>query len=270
MIFHASPLDISQNMQEFLYDNVKTTVFTSATLSTNGSFDYIRSRLGIPENTQEDICPSHFDFNKQALMYIPRDMPTPKATDFGVKVADRIMDILKITSGRALILFTSYFNLKLVHRLIEGNVPYTVYRQGDAPRSILLERFRQDTNSLLLATGSFWQGVDVPGEALSCLIIDKLPFDSPGDPLVAARIESIRAQNGNPFMEYQRPSAIISLKQGLGRLIRKTTDRGIISILDTRIIKSRYGHFFFDSLPEISLSHELESIRRFFDNQDME
>jgi len=270
MLFHSSPLDISLNMQEFLYDKVKTTVFTSATLSTNGSFHYIRSRLGLPENALEYIYPSHFEFKKQALMYVPRDMPTPGSADFGAKVAERVMDILKITSGRALILFTSYFNLNLVFRLIEGNVPYTVYRQGDAPRSILLDRFRQDTNSVLLATGSFWQGVDVPGEALSCLIIDKLPFDSPGDPLVAARIESIRTQNGNPFMEYQLPSAIISLKQGLGRLIRKTTDRGVISILDTRIINSRYGRFFFDSLPEMSLSHELESIRRFFDNQNTE
>jgi len=270
IMFHASPLDISPNMRELLYDKVKTTVFTSATLSTNGSFDYIRSRLGLPENTLEGICPSHFEFKKQALMYIPRDMPAPKAASFGAKVAEKVMDILKITSGRALILFTSYFNLNLVHRLIEGKVPYTVYRQGDAPRSILLERFRQDTHSVLLATGSFWQGVDVPGEALSCLIIDKLPFDSPGDPLVAARIESIRARNGNPFMEYQLPSAIISLKQGLGRLIRKSSDHGVISILDTRIINSRYGRFFFDSLPEISLSHELESIRRFFDNQDVE
>jgi ATP-dependent DNA helicase DinG len=198
-------------------------------------------------------------------MYIPKDIPTPNDPSFAPKVAERVVEILKISSGRALILFTSYNNLNLVHNELEGKIPYTILKQGDAPRSVLLEEFRQDTSSVLLATGSFWQGVDVPGEALSCLIIDKLPFDSPGDPLVAARIESIRARGGNPFMEYQLPSAIISLKQGLGRLIRKSSDRGLLSILDTRMITSRYGRFFFLSLPEIPLSHELPDIHRFFE-----
>ncbi len=263
--FHISPLDISKSMQELLYKNVKTLVFTSATLSTNGNFDYIRSRLGLSHDTLEGIYPSHFEFKEQTLMYIPKDMPNPNDPSFAPKVAERVMEILKISSGRALILFTSYNNLNLVHSELEGRIPYTVLKQGDAPRSVLLEEFRQDTSSVLLATGSFWQGVDVPGEALSCLIIDKLPFDSPGDPLVAARIESIRARGGNPFMEYQLPSAIISLKQGLGRLIRKSSDRGLLSILDTRMITSRYCRFFFLSLPEIPLSHELHDIHRFFE-----
>jgi ATP-dependent DNA helicase DinG len=144
-------------------------------------------------------------------------------------------------------------------------VPYTIFKQGEAPRSSLLEQFRLDTHSVLMATGSFWQGVDVPGEALSCLIIDKLPFDSPGDPLVGGRIESIRARGGNPFMDYQLPSAIISLKQGLGRLIRNVLDRGLLSVLDIRMLTSRYGRFFFDSLPQVPLSHELSDIRKFFD-----
>ena len=266
VVLHISPLDISKSMQELLYKNVKTLVFTSATLSTNGNFDYIRSRLGLSHDTLEGICPSHFDFKEQTLMYIPKDMPNPNDPSFAPKVAERVMEMLKISSGRALILFTSYNNLNLVHSEIEGRIPYTVLKQGDAPRSVLLEEFSQDTSSVLLATGSFWQGVDVPGEALSCLIIDKLPFDSPGDPLVAARIESIRARGGNPFMEYQLPSAIISLKQGLGRLIRKSSDRGLLSILDTRMITSRSGRFFFLSLPEIPLSHELPDIHRFFDS----
>jgi ATP-dependent DNA helicase DinG len=174
------------------------------------------------------------------------------------------MEILKRTQGRALVLFTSYHNLNVVHQILEGRIPYTIHRQGDAPRSVLLEEFRRDIHSVLLATGSFWQGVDVPGESLSCLIIDKLPFDSPGEPLVAARINAIRDKGGNPFMEYQVPSAIISLKQGLGRLIRKNSDRGILSVLDTRIVTSRYGRFFLDSLPEIPVSHELSDIDRFF------
>jgi len=263
-VLHASPLDISPYLEEHLYLKGRTTIFTSATLATNGNFAYYRSRIGLSEDVLEGIYPSHFHFQEQTLMYIPKDLPPPNHPDFGFKAAGRIADILKITSGRALVLFTSYYNLNLVHQLLNGETPYTIYKQGEAPRSLLLEEFRRDTHSILLATGSFWQGVDVPGEALSCLIIDKLPFDSPGDPIVAGRIESIRDHNRNPFMEYQLPSAIISLKQGLGRLIRNTSDRGILSILDTRVIKSRYGQFFFDSLPQIPLTHELADIKRFF------
>ena len=265
MVFHASPLDISDSMRELLYTKVKTIIFTSATLSTNGKFDYIRSRLGISEDALEAIYPSHFDFKRQALMYIPRDMPLPNSGDFGHMVAKRVIEILRITEGRALLLFTSYLNMNIVHSKINGKIAYRIYKQGDAPRSILLEKFRKDTHSVLLATGSFWQGVDVPGEALSCLIVDKLPFDSPGDPLVSARIESIQGRNGNPFMEYQLPSAIISLKQGLGRLIRQSSDRGILVILDTRILTSRYGRFFLDSLPEIPVVHDLTDISSFFE-----
>ena len=264
VVLHASPLDISKNMEDLLYQKVKTIVFTSATLSTNGNFDYLRSRLGLSEDMGKGIYPSHFDFKKQTLMYIPRDLPPPNDPSFGLKISERITELLKISSGRALVLFTSYHNLNLVHQLLCGKIPYTIYKQGDAPKSLLLERFKRDTHSVLLATGSFWQGVDVPGEALSCLIIDKLPFGSPGEPLLAARIQSIRARGGNPFMEYQLPSAIISLKQGLGRLIRNSSDRGILSILDSRMITSRYGRFFFDSLPEIPLTHQLSDIDRFF------
>jgi ATP-dependent DNA helicase DinG len=262
--FHSSPLDISDTMREDLYEGVNTIIFTSATLSTNGRFDYIRSRLGIPEDALEGIYPSHFDFREQSLFYIPLDLPGPNAADFAARASVRIMETLKITSGRALVLFTGYSNMNIVYQKIKRALPYRVLRQGDAPKSSLLEEFRSDTNSVLLATGSFWEGVDVPGESLSCLIVDKLPFDSPGDPLVSARIESIKEREGNPFMDYQLPSAIISLKQGLGRLIRKRSDRGVLSILDNRIIKSRYGRLFFESLPDIPVTHELEDVRRFF------
>ena len=251
-------------MQELLYTHVKTIVFTSATLSTNGSFHFIVSRLGIPENRLEGIYSSHFNFREQTLMYIPLDMPAPGTPEASQRIASRILEISNLTSGRALILFTSYSMLNSVYKKIAGNTPYTMFKQGDAPRSTLLEKFKQDTHSLLFATGSFWQGVDVPGESLSCLIVDKLPFDSPGDPLVAARIEAIHARGGNPFMEYQLPSAIISLKQGLGRLIRKRSDRGVISILDPRVVQSRYGRFFIDSLPEMPITHDLADISRFF------
>ena len=268
IVIHASPLDISQNMEEQLYKRVKRIIFTSATLSTDRNFNYFRSRLGLSDPVVEGIYPSHFDFQNQALMYVPRDLPLPNDSGFPHQIAGRIIEILKITSGRALILFTSYYNLNLVHQFLEGKIPYRICRQGVKPRSILLEEFRRDIHSVLLATGSFWQGVDVPGEALSCLIIDKLPFDSPGDPLVSGRIESIREEGGNPFMEYQIPSAVISLKQGLGRLIRSSTDRGVLSILDRRLISSRYGQHFFDSLPDIPVTHDLDDIRIFFDPAD--
>jgi len=163
-----------------------------------------------------------------------------------------------------LVLFTSYYNLDRVHEFVQGKLPFRICRQGAKPRSALLEEFRNDVHSVLLATGAFWQGVDVPGESLSCLIVDKLPFDSPGDPLVAGRIHAIREKGGNPFMEYQIPSAVISLKQGLGRLIRSSTDRGVLSILDKRLTTKGYGRMFFDSLPSIPATHKLEDLHLFF------
>ena len=270
VIFHASPLDISREMQELLYKKVNRLVFTSATLSTNGNFTYIRSRLGLPSHLLEGIMPSPFDLKAQTLMYVPRDLPLPNEPLFCQKIADRIIRLMEISSGRALILFTSYANLRLVHQLVKDKMSYRIYKQGDAPRSVLLENFKQDTHSVLMATGSFWQGVDVPGETLSCLVIDKLPFDSPGEPLVAARIDSIKSQGGNPFMEYQLPAAIIALKQGLGRLIRKSTDRGLLSVLDKRILTSRYGQFFFNSLPQIPKTDDLEEVKKFFSHKASE
>jgi ATP-dependent DNA helicase DinG len=265
VVLHASPLDISQGMKDLLYEKTVPLVFTSATLSTHGHFEYFRSRMGLTEDVLEGVYPSHFDFESNALFYVPRDLPPPSDPLFTAKVSQRVLEILEITAGRGLVLFTSHNNLNAVHRLLEGRIPYTLFKQGDAPKSVLLENFRTDTHSVLLATGSFWQGVDVPGEALSCLIVDKLPFDSPGDPLVAARIDRIRSQDGNPFMDYQLPAAIITLKQGLGRLIRNSTDRGVLSVLDVRIMTSRYGRFFIESLPRMPLIHDLHAIRRFFE-----
>jgi ATP-dependent DNA helicase DinG len=267
LLLHASPLNISERLNELLYKKVKTVIFTSATISTNGNFDYIRSRLGLPDRALESIYPSHFDFGRQTLLYIPRDLPIPSDPLFGPQVAGRIADILKITGGRALILFTGYHNLNIAYPIIRDRIPYAVHRQGDAPRTVLLDEFRKDIHSVLLATSSFWQGIDVPGEALSCLIIDKLPFDSPGEPLVAGRINVIREREGNPFLEFQLPSAIISLKQGLGRLIRKSSDTGLLSILDNRILASRYGKVFLQSLPEIPITHSLSDITRFFEGE---
>jgi ATP-dependent DNA helicase DinG len=263
VVLHASPLDISQSMKDLLYEKTGTLVFTSATLSTHGHFEYFRSRMGLLEDVLEGVYPSHFDFESNALIYVPTDLPPPTDSLFAARVSQRVLEILEITAGRALVLFTSHSNLNIVHRLLHGRIPYTLFKQGEAPKSVLLEKFRTDTHSVLLATGSFWQGVDVPGEALSCLIVDKLPFDSPGDPLVAARMDRIRSQGGNPFMDYQLPAAIIALKQGLGRLIRNSTDRGVLSVLDVRMMTSRYGRFFFDSLPRMPLTHDLQAIRHF-------
>ncbi len=265
VVLHASPLDISQSMKDLLYEKAGALVFTSATLSTHGHFEYFRSRMGLLESILEGVYPSHFDFEHNALFYVPTDLPPPTDPFFTTKASQRVLEILEITAGRALVLFTSHHNLNVVHRLLQGRIPYTLFKQGDAPKSVLLEKFRTDTHSVLLATGSFWQGVDVPGEALSCLIVDKLPFDSPGDPLVAARIDRIRSQGGNPFMDYQLPAAIIALKQGLGRLIRNSEDRGVLSVLDVRMMTSRYGRFFLESLPRMPLTHDLQAIRRFFE-----
>jgi ATP-dependent DNA helicase DinG len=264
VVLHASPLDISQSMRDLLYEKAGPLVFTSATLSTHGHFQYFRSRMGLEEDVLEGIYPSHFDFESNTLFYVPMDLPPPTDSLFADRVSQRVLEILEITAGRALVLFTSHHNLNTVHRLLQGLIPYTLFKQGDAPKSVLLEKFRTDTHSVLLATGSFWQGVDVPGEALSCLIVDKLPFDSPGDPLIAARIDKIRTHGGNPFMDYQLPAAIITLKQGLGRLIRNSEDRGVLAVLDVRMMTSRYGRFFFESLPRTPLSRDLQDIRRFF------
>ena len=172
--------------------------------------------------------------------------------------------LLSITSGRAFILFTSFNNLKRVHEALAGSVPYPLLVQGDASRHALLERFRATPNCVLLATASFWHGVDVQGDALSLVVIDKLPFDVPSDPIVAARIESIRRDGGNPFTEYQIPAAVMDLKQGLGRLLRSRKDRGVLSVMDSRLLTRPYGRVFIDSLPPYRILHDLESVRDFF------
>ncbi|MDZ7697445.1 MAG: ATP-dependent DNA helicase [Deltaproteobacteria bacterium] len=264
VVFHSTPLDVSSVMNERLYGKTHSTILTSATLSTNGTFDYIRSRLGLIETAHEGIYPSHFKFETQSLIYIPRDLPPPSDPGFGASVARRVVDIVKRSRGRALVLFTSYYNLNLVWQMVRDQLPFCVLRQGDAPRSVLLETFKRDISSVLMATGAFWQGVDIPGEALSCLIIDKLPFASPGEPLVAAKIEALRKGGGNPFLEYQVPSAIITFKQGMGRLIRNSADRGVMAILDGRIMTSRYGRRFLESMPGVPRTHDLSAVSRFF------
>jgi len=199
------------------------------------------------------------------VIYLPPGLPEPNAPAFSKAAAKEIEAILAITKGRAFILFTSYKNMREIHGMLKGRLPYRLLIQGEGPKHLLLEEFKHDVSSVLLGTASFWEGVDVPGEALSCVIIDKLPFDPPTEPVTQARIERIADQGENPFYHYQIPAAIITLKQGLGRLIRSTEDRGVLSILDSRILTKEYGKLFLQNLPPAPVVHKREEIKRVFE-----
>jgi len=263
IFLRASPIDVSRIAREALFDRMRATVLTSATLAVDGSFAYVKSRLGIREAAEVRV-PSEFDYARQALLYLPRRIPSPKAPTFSAAAAREVIEILKRSRGRAFVLFTSYAMLRAVQQFVEMSLPFPILVQGTAPRTILLEQFRSTPNAVLLATSSFWQGVDVVGEALSCVIIDRLPFASPGDPITAARIESINARGGDAFADYQVPLAILALQQGLGRLIRHRTDRGVLAILDPRLRTMGYGRRFLESLPPAPVTQDLAAVERFF------
>jgi ATP-dependent DNA helicase DinG len=229
-------------------------------LATAGSFAFLHDRLGLPGETRELLLPSPFDYHQQALLYVPSRFPQPNAADFCQRVADEALAVITKSRGRALFLFTSYRNMTQVHKLLEQRLPYPILLQGQKPKRILLAEFKENTASVLLATSSFWEGVDVRGEALSCLLIDKLPFEVPDDPLLAARLEALRTQGKNPFNDYQVPRAILHLKQGVGRLIRSSQDRGIIALFDIRLLQKSYGRLFLDSLPPCRRVHELSDL----------
>jgi len=258
----ATPIDVSSMLRELLFDRVRAAILTSATLAVDGGFEYLKARLGI-ESTEELLLPSPFDYGEQAILYVPRGMPEPRAPSFVDRAASEIAALLAESRGRAFVLFTSYANMNAVAERLAGEVPYPILIQGEAPKPILLETFRATPGAVLLATSSFWQGVDVVGDQLSCVIIDKLPFASPGDPVVAARIDRLRNRGGNPFGEYQVPVAILMLKQGLGRLIRSASDRGILAVLDSRLIEKAYGRRFLDSLPPARLVHDRSALQGF-------
>jgi ATP-dependent DNA helicase DinG len=259
----ASPIDVSYIIREVLIDRMKTLVFTSATLTSDGSFGYFRSRLGVSD-ADEIRLDSEFDYARQAILYLPRSMPDPRSPQFIRAASREIVEILKRTNGRAFVLFTSYANLREVRSVAESELEFPILVQGTAPRSALLRDFKATPNAVLLATSSFWQGVDVVGEALSCVIIDKLPFASPGDPITAARIEAITARGGSAFGEYQIPLAVLALKQGLGRLLRHRLDRGVLAVLDPRLRTMAYGRRFLASLPPAPVTHVLDDVARFF------
>jgi ATP-dependent DNA helicase DinG len=238
-------------------------VLTSATLAVGGGFEYIRQRLGM-EHARESVLPSHFDYENQALFYVPPDLPDARTPQFATLAAERIRKLLEITRGRAFVLFTSYAQMNDVYQRLLGRLEFPMLRQGDAPKSALLEEFRLTPNAVLFATSSFWQGVDVQGEQLSCVIIDRLPFAVPSDPVVAARVKAIDADGGNAFFQYQVPAAVITLKQGFGRLIRSLHDRGLLVLLDNRILKKQYGRVFIESLPNYKKTTELRVVEEFF------
>lgn len=265
VFLRAAPIDVSGIVREMLVDRMRATVMTSATLTVEGRFEYVKGRLGVPDAACVRV-PSEFDFSEQAILYLPKQMPSPSSPQFAEAVAREVADLLRRSEGRAFVLFTSYAMLRTVRDRVAPDLPYPILVQGSAPRSALLTQFRSTPNAVLFATSSFWQGVDVVGEQLSCVIIDKLPFASPGDPITAARIEAITNDGGNAFAEYQVPLAILAMLQGLGRLIRHRTDRGVLAVLDPRLRTMGYGRRFLDSFPPAPITQNPDAVSRFFAN----
>jgi ATP-dependent DNA helicase DinG len=265
----ATPIDVSQILRERLFEKFDTVILTSATLTVGGRFDYIRQRLGV-DHAKERTLPPEFDYPQQALLYLPRKMPDVRDAGFSSKAADEIVQMLEHSQGRAFCLFTSYSQMNELYERVRSRVSFPLLLQGTAPRSALLERFKNTEAAVLFATASFWQGVDVPGEQLSCVIVDRLPFAVPSDPIVAARVQSLQEDGRNAFAEFQVPQAVLSLKQGFGRLIRTKTDRGVLALLDTRIQRMPYGKIFLESLPRYRVTQELTDVERFLDARGKE
>jgi ATP-dependent DNA helicase DinG len=258
----ATPIDVSATLGEKLFDAVDTVILTSATLAVGGEFDYVKQRLGL-SRARTLAVEGSFDYRKQAMLYVPAHLPEVRNQTFPSAAAKEVLRILRLTEGRAFVLFTSFQQMRLVYELVRAELGYPSLIQGSAPKHALLEKFRETPNAVLFATASFWQGVDVQGDQLSCVIIDKLPFAVPSDPVVDARIRAIENAGGNAFAEYQIPEAALTLKQGFGRLIRSRTDRGVLALLDNRIVKARYGRLFLDSLPSYSFTTKILDVERF-------
>jgi ATP-dependent DNA helicase DinG len=258
----ATPIDVSQILRERLFEQFDTVVLTSATLTVGGRFEYIRQRVGL-DHTKERALEPEFEYGKQALLYLPRAMPDVRNPGFSTAAADEIVRLLELSQGRAFCLFTSYSQMNELFERVRTRVGFPLLLQGTAPRSALLEKFKNTPGAVLFATSSFWQGVDVPGEQLSCVIVDRLPFAVPSDPIVAARVRALQEDGRNAFAEFQVPQAVLALKQGFGRLIRTKTDRGVLALLDTRLQRMPYGKIFLESLPKYGVTHELHDVHRF-------
>ena len=263
VFLRASPIDVSGLLQDKLFEKVPTVVLTSATLSSGGNFRFIRERLGL-DDAEEMIAESIFDFQNQAVLYLPAQMPDPRMPQWGAAAAAEVIKIINATEGRAFVLSTSFAGMNELYERVAAQIDYPCFLQGSAAKGELLKKFRATPHAVLFATSSFWQGVDVRGEQLSCVIIDKLPFAVPSDPIVAARQRFIEDQGGSSFNEYSVPQAVISLKQGLGRLIRSTTDRGVLAVLDPRLRTKMYGQTFLKSLPRCRVTSNIDDLSRFF------
>ncbi|MTW20784.1 ATP-dependent DNA helicase [Allochromatium palmeri] len=261
---HQTPLEIADLFRERIGRAGSAWVLTSATLAVGDGFDHFARQLGI-ENAETARWDSPFDYAHQALWFVPRGLPQPAEPDYNQHVLELACELIDYSRGRAFLLFTSHRALREIAAGLEGRVRYPVLVQGTAPRAELVERFRQLGNAVLLGTSSFWEGVDVRGDALSCVLIDRLPFASPGDPVLAARIDTLRKAGGNPFRDYQLPRAVIALKQGAGRLIRGSEDRGVLVVCDPRLLSRSYGQTFLDSLPPMARTRDIEQVRCFFD-----
>ncbi len=265
MFLRGSPVDVSELLREKLFEKVDTCILTSATLSSGGSFNFVRERLGLDTSkTNVFHAESSFDYENQAIVYLPKAMPDPRSPEFTQLAAGEIVKILQVTNGRAFVLATSNASMNALYELVSSRVGFPCFVQGSMSKAGLLEKFRETSNAVLFATASFWQGVDVQGEQLSCVIIDKLPFAVPTDPIVAARSRFIEENGGRPFFEYSVPQAVISLKQGIGRLIRSRTDRGVIAILDPRLRTKGYGRDFLTSLPRMRITSDLNDVAEIF------
>ncbi|WP_041277825.1 ATP-dependent DNA helicase [Desulfotalea psychrophila] len=268
IVLSVTPISVAKELNEFLYAGVESTIMTSATLSIGEKFDYLRERLGLPADTKYLRFASPFAYKEQALLYIPEGgFPETNAPDYGQKSCERILQILEQSRGRALILFTSFSAMERAATWLTDKIDYRMLVQGRHSRKHLLEEFKADRDSVLLAVASFWEGIDVAGEALSCVIIDKLPFEVPTDPVIQARMEYIKAAGGNPFMDFQVPRAVLTLRQGVGRLMRSDRDRGLITILDIRLFSKFYGKRFLRSLPPAPVTRSLDEVKKFFSTE---